>query len=201
MLFVCPVGWAHPHVWVDTDLTLLVEGNSFTGLKVEWVFDPLYSASFVQEVDTNGNQQLEPAEVAAIRKATFETELAMLEPFFLLKFGKPNNGLRDNPYANVPEADFTAPQSRIWYDAANEALHYTFTLKFTEPQPMAGQHKVAVYDPSYYIAFEQHLDIQFSAPTGCTYLLEEDQSIRIYQGLVHPETYKLSCQPSPEGAS
>ncbi len=196
MLFASPAGWAHPHVWVNTDLTLIIEDGAFTGLRVKWVFDPLYSVSFMQEVDTNGNQRLEDAEVAPIIKATFETDLAALKPFFLLAFNRPDTSLKDDPYAHVPAADFTIPQADIWYTPADEALHYAFTLKFTTPHPISGQHKVAVYDPSYYIAFEQALDISYTKPTTCQEKLTEDKSLTIYQGLVNPETYKITCKPT-----
>ena len=44
LLAVSTAGLAHPHAWIDLDVTVQVDDNDrVTGLEQRWVFDPLYS--------------------------------------------------------------------------------------------------------------------------------------------------------------
>ncbi|MDD9912218.1 MAG: DUF1007 family protein [Alphaproteobacteria bacterium] len=183
LLFICllllPVkGFAHPHVWADTQLELLVEGRQITGLRVRWVFDELYSASFLVEADSNQNKELDILEAAQVVKEVFEEGQRDLYSFMLVKSAQ-------------EERAFTLENARIWME--DELLHYVFDIVLEVPVPLSGQHKFATYDPSFYVAFEQDLEMKLPADVQCEQKLAGDASISIYMGLVNPETYTLSC--------
>ena len=174
---------AHPHVWVYTDVQVNVvqhQGRAHTNqLQVHWEFDELYSASFLLEMDTNANKTLEPAELAPIKKNVFEDGQADLFPFMLMQFGG----------KKVP---FNLKNPEIWMDE-KDILHYRFDLVFQTPQPLAGEPKIAFYDPEFYVSFEQNYDLGLPAGAPCTAELKPDKTISIYMDLVNPEVYHLNC--------
>lgn len=171
-------GVTHPHVWLDTSLELLVEQGNIIGIKVHWEFDALYSTSFLVEADTNNNKQLDVNETADTIKAVFTDGQQDLYQFMhIAPIGKKEN--------------FTLTNPKVWME--NENLNYTFNIMLTTPQPVIGQHEFGIYDPEFYVAFEQDLNMILPAGVTCEQSLKENPNISIYYDLVNPETYTLTC--------
>lgn len=171
---------AHPHIWVYTDVELLVAQNEITGIKVHWNFDEIYSASFLEYADINRNMKLEEDEVQYILKSVFRDNLEALYTFMHIQMhGKKNK--------------FHLKSPKIWM-AKDETLHYVFALILEEPVSIKGNHEIAFYDPEFYVSFEQSYEMKIPEQAKCLYELEENKDISIYEGLMHPETYKLQCK-------
>jgi ABC-type uncharacterized transport system substrate-binding protein len=74
----CVVAWllllapgpaaAHPHVFVDYAVTVLLAGEAVEGIRLTWTFDDLFSGFILQEFDTDRNQTLSPAEIRRIEE-------------------------------------------------------------------------------------------------------------------------------------
>lgn len=149
-----------------------------TGIRVHWVFDEMYSSAFLVEADLNGNRKIEEEETLQTVKAVFIDGEKDLYPFMHIA-----------PLGN--KASFKLQHPQIWME--NEYLNYKFDIVFDTPQPLAGQHQFGMYDPEFYVAFEQDLNIKLPTQVSCVQELAENESISIYMGLIHPETYKMSC--------
>jgi len=171
---------AHPHIWVYTDLALKTEGQYITGLNINWSFDEMYSSAFMMDADLNKDGKLDPSESEAMQKQVMEKAVSSITPFIMLKFeGKDTFGYKlDN--------------LKIKYDEESEQVVYNFDLKLHAPRKLEGFHKLAIVDKEFYVAFEQSYD--FKIPKSCQFDLIEDQEITIYDGLVNPEVYQLSCK-------
>lgn len=135
---------AHPHVFVDYAVTLLVSADRVTGVRLSWKFDDLFSGFILQEFDKDRNGTLSAAEVqrietthlAEFQKANYYTTLSVN--------GKPG----PSPVAQ----EFRAT-------AAKGIVTYEFTLPVGLPLSSTTAMEVLIDDPVYYIAY---------APVGVT---------------------------------
>jgi len=177
-LFLPIQGRAHPHIWVSTTLELLVEKSHITGLNVHWEFDALYSTSFLTEADSNKNKELDATETQETIQAVFIEGQTDLYPFMHVA-------------PNSQKTPFKVIKPKIWLE--DESLNYTFNIMLETPQPLQGTHEFAIYDPEFYVAFEQDLDMKLPAGITCQQTLEENENISLYFDTVNPETYTLTC--------
>ncbi len=170
--------FSHPHIWVNADLELLTKKHQITGIRVKWSFDELYSTSFLVESDTNKNKQLEPNEVANTIKEVFITGEKDLYPFIYISMaGK--------------KTTFTLKNPNVWM--TNDYLHYQFDIILDDPKEINGQHHFGIYDPEFYVAFEQNIKMKIPDEVSCSQILQKDRNISLYMGTFNPEIYTLTC--------
>lgn len=158
VLALCVPAQAHPHVWVTVESVLLFEHGSFTGLKHTWTFDEFYSAMAVEGLDTNKDGKYDKQELA---------ELAQVNVTSLKDFG----------YFTFPtlagQALKVADPSEYWLEYNDGILSLHFIAPFASPVlAEAKGFAFAVYDPSFFIAFdlaktEQPVRLGEGAPKGC----------------------------------
>lgn len=172
--------FAHPHIWAYTDLNLLTKDTKITGLGVKWAFDTMYSSAFMMDNDLNKDGKLDEEEQSIIQDHVMKNAVARLRPFIMLYF----NGVKDT--------DYKFKNLKITYDEQKEQIMYNFKIILTQPQSLAGQHKLAILDEEYYVGFEQSYDLKI--PNNCSFELEEDETMSVYDGLINPEVYKLNCK-------
>jgi len=178
LLCVASVASAHPHVWVTTKLELLKENDKIKGLRVLWGFDEFYSTIFLTEADTNGNKILDRDEIETSINSVFNQEQQELYPFFFMKpAGK--------------KAAFSLKNADVYMDKGT--VYYKFDVIFDTPQPLKGNHRFGIYDPEFYVSFDQDLKVQLPDGANCTQNIAEDESISIYYDMVNPEIYTLKC--------
>ena len=150
---------AHPHVWVTVESTLLYERGSFTGLHHKWTFDEFYSAMAVEGLDTNKDGKYDREELSELAKVN----VTSLKDFGYFTFPK----LAGQP---VKVADPT----EYWLEYKDGILSLYFTAPFATPVlPEAKGFAFAVYDPSFFIAFDlaktdRPVRLGAGAPKGCT---------------------------------
>lgn len=171
---------AHPHIWVYTDLDLKTNDDKITGIDVVWKFDEMYSSAFMMDADKNGDKRLSYKESKAMEKQVMDKAVTMLTPFVMLKF---NN--KDTYGYNFENLDIT-------YNKKTEQVEYRFSIVLKQPINLKGFHKLAIFDQEFYVAFEQSYD--FKIPKNCHFDLIEDEQITVYEGMIHPEVYQLTCK-------
>jgi ABC-type uncharacterized transport system substrate-binding protein len=129
---------AHPHVFVDYAVTLVLVGERLTGVRLTWTFDDLFSGFILQEFDKDRNgilsapevQRIEEKHLPELKRAGFYTTLNVN--------GKP---------VTVPDArEFRAT-------AAKGIVTYEFTLPLGVSLASTAAIEVLVDDPVYYIAY------------------------------------------------
>jgi ABC-type uncharacterized transport system substrate-binding protein len=129
---------AHPHVFVDYTVALVVVGDRLTGVRLTWTFDDLFSGFILQEFDKDRNGLLSPAEAQRIEEKHLP-ELKRVGYYTTISTnGKP---------VTVPEArDFRAT-------AAKGIVTYEFTLPLGVSLASTTAVEVVTDDPVYYIAY------------------------------------------------
>ena len=136
-----PPGLAHPHVWIEANLEIVRnDKGEATEIRHVWRFDEIFSSSLVLDFDDNGNGQLDEKELEEIGKVTRES---LTEYNF---YTEVRNG--------TDIVDFYEPDPYI-IDFKNGQLLMIMALELAKPQPMGAKgFKVAVSDPTYYVAVE-----------------------------------------------
>jgi ABC-type uncharacterized transport system substrate-binding protein len=159
VVLFAPPARAHPHVWVTVESTLLYEHGAFVGVKHKWTFDEFYSAMAVEGLDTNKDGKYSREELAELAKVNVTS-------------------LKDFGYFTFPmvagQAVKVSDPTDYWLEHKDGILSLHFTVPFANPVlPEAKGFTFAVYDPSFFIAFdlaktEHPVRIGEGAPKTCT---------------------------------
>jgi ABC-type uncharacterized transport system substrate-binding protein len=147
---------AHPHVFVDYAVTVLLAGDAVEGIRVTWTFDDLFSGFILQEFDTDRNQTLSPEEIRKIEQQHL-TEFQRAGYYTTVNVnGKP---------AVVP------PARAFRASVAKGIVTYEFVLSVRAPLATTTALEVLVDDPVYYIAY-MPTAVTLQAQTAGAYALE-----------------------------
>jgi ABC-type uncharacterized transport system substrate-binding protein len=149
---------AHPHVWVTVEATLLYENGAFSGISHKWTFDEAYTTMAIDGLDKNQDGKYDRTELAELAKVNVDA-------------------LKDFEYFTFPrlsgEALKLAEPRDYWLEHKDGVLSLHFTVPFASPVlPEAKGLTFAVYDPTFFIAFElakaeRPVRIGPGAPAGC----------------------------------
>lgn len=162
VLVATPPAVAHPHVWVTYALTVDYDSGTVRGIDHVWAFDDAYTAMALEGLDTNNDGQYDERELGELLKVNMD-------------------GLKEFNYFSIAklagaELGFASPtKPRLEY--TNKILRLHFHLPLEKPVPADAEGLTfAVFDPSYFIAFEpEKVDPikSASAPPGCSAALVE----------------------------
>jgi ABC-type uncharacterized transport system substrate-binding protein len=147
---------AHPHMWVTYEMTVDYDKGMVTSVDHAWTFDDAYTAMALEGLDKNNDGKYDQSELAELLKVNMD-------------------GLKDFNYFTVAklgneELSFSPPtQAHLEY--TNGILRLFFRLPLAKPV-LAGAEGLsfAVFDPSYFIAFEPEKTDAVklaAAPQGC----------------------------------
>lgn len=151
---------AHPHVWVTVESTVVYENGSLTGIKQKWTFDEMYTAMAIQGLDTNNDGVYDRKELEELAKVNMDG-LKEFDYFTFARLAKQDLKFKIPP-------DFWLEHSKA---EGLLSLHFWLPLE----QPVLAEAKgftFAVYDPSFFIAFEMAkkdpVKVSDNAPKGCS---------------------------------
>jgi ABC-type uncharacterized transport system substrate-binding protein len=160
-----PAG-AHPHVWVTVEATLLYDNGAFVGVRHKWTFDEYYTTSAVEGLDKNNDGAYDRAELAELAKVNIDA-------------------LKDFDYFTFPtlagQALKLGEPKDYWLEHKDGTLSLFFTVPFASPVLTdAKAFTFAVYDPTYFIAFDlaktgNPLQIGGGAPKSCKLKVEQPE--------------------------
>ena len=64
--------FAHPHMWVTVETTVLYEKGTFTGPRESWTFDDYYTAYAIEGLDKNHDGIYDREELSELAKVNIE---------------------------------------------------------------------------------------------------------------------------------
>lgn len=176
---------SHPHVWVEAETSMVFAEGRLTQLKLQWTFDPFFSAILYEDFDVNRNDHFDPTEVTAMRDGAFQG-LGQVGFFTDLRVDGQRiewNGPRDFGIS-VSEDDYI--------------VSYYFTLD-VPPAPNALDQSISLslYDPEFFVDVffppEQPIRIMGLEAVECRYELVEAEDNPIYFGAVFPIRAEFNC--------
>jgi ABC-type uncharacterized transport system substrate-binding protein len=147
---------AHPHVFVDYGVTVLLAGDAVEGIRLSLTFDDLFSGFILQEFDSDRNQTLSPAEIRRI-------EEKHLTEFQRAGYHTTIN-VNGKPAVLPPARSFRA-------SVAKGIVTYEFVLSVRAALATTTALEVLVDDPVYYIAYNP-VTVTPQAQTVGAYALE-----------------------------
>ena len=154
---------AHPHVFVETGLTLVADDQGrLVGVEVSWRYDDFYSLLLLEDMglDADGDGALTPE------------ELARLDGFDLNWI----EGYLGDLYLTVAETDVALgrPEARGTEVVEGRIV----TRHFRAFAPVAGRITVKAYDPTFYTAYD--LNGGVTVPEGCALSVQPADLDRAY---------------------
>lgn len=150
---------AHPHGWIDLQVTVLLdEDGAVRGLRESWLFDEVYSAFATDGFDRDGDG----APDGDLLQGLAAENLAQLRAWDYFTEARAGNGALVIPDATDASTAF-----------AGGRLYMAFTLLFDEPVPPGDQpFSYAIFDPTYMAAMTHIADADGlrleGGPPGCS---------------------------------
>jgi ABC-type uncharacterized transport system substrate-binding protein len=156
-LMAATPAFAHPHMWVTYELTVDYDKGTVSGVDHVWTFDDAYTAMALEGLDKNNDGKYDQSELAELLKVNMD-------------------GLKDFNYftvAKLGSAELSfSPPTAAHLEYTNGILRLYFHLPLAKPVLSdADGLSFAVFDPSYFIAFEPEKTDAVklaAAPQGCT---------------------------------
>ena len=172
---------AHPHVFIEQQLTIVFDELGLAGIHARWMFDEMFSAMIAADHDKNKNQSLEPEEISEIKAKAF-SYISAYHYYFTVS-------IDGTPFMVNHITDFSA-------DLDRGRLSYEFFIPCQAAAAATPKTlKVATYDPEYYSAiyFSDHQPFELVNQDRfeTRAAIREDEETLFYYDMVHPWTLFL----------
>jgi ABC-type uncharacterized transport system substrate-binding protein len=175
---------AHPHVFIDNRVTFVFDAGKVTALRLDWVFDDVFSDSLLGQFDADADGAFDKLE----SKAVGEGVLPNLQAFHYFTYVWVD-GKQLDP---IDPADFVARASdRI----------VTFQMKVPLPQPVDPRIQALateIYDREFYVSVElaqaDPVALENAEGIPCGTTVRDDVENAYFGGTIIPEEIALQCR-------
>ncbi len=139
LVSTAPPAAAHPHVFIEHTVTVVMKDEQLQALRFSWVFDEMFSATLRSTFVKGKPEKLSKETVAKIEQGAF-ANLATFNYFIDLK-------VNNEPFKISRVADFD-----VMFAGARAVYQFTVPMDEVKRQPRTVI-EVAVFDPEYYIDY------------------------------------------------
>lgn len=177
ILVVAGQAHAHPHVWVDMAIELVVEGNLVRGFWVDWSFDEMMTAMVLADIPVGTDGRFTGPNAQRVFRDYFRN----LENFNYFTYIWINR----RPITVRGIDNFTAV-------VLNRRLVYRFFVPIDHPlRGDSTELVISMYDDTYWtdMGFRRNNPVRVSglAPSRISWKLELNARRAYYGGMVQPE--------------
>ena len=174
------ISWAHPHVFIYSNIVVVFNEKGLTGFKIRWSFDEMFSNMIILDFDKNGNHRFETPEIESIKKSAF-SNLHKFDYFTHLK-------IDGKPFKLNHVTDFSA---KIIED---KLVYEFFAPCHVRAIDVSKEVKLSIYDSTFYssvfleknpVAFESHQLYEVE------HQIERNKKEAYYYGQIYPEEITL----------
>ena len=167
---------AHPHVFIDTTVTVIFDDEGISGFQIQWLFDEMFSSMIINDFDEDYNFQFNSNEIENIENNAFSN----LKNFHYFSYISLNR--KDFPFKKVTNFSASIIGERLIYK-----FFIPYKIKAKESEQVVT---VAVYDDSYYcdVAFAENspLILKNAGTYTVRYEIAQNKKNPIYFGQVFP---------------
>ena len=144
---------AHPHMFIDMKLTPVFSEKNFEGVRVDWLFDMVFTGSVLMDNGIGWKESLSGDDIEVIKKTSF---INLINYNYFTYFNAGGTMTRASEFT-----DFNA------YISENR-LGYRFFLPYTGRKSNADEIRVAVYDETFFcdIAYTEDDPVSLDSPPG-----------------------------------
>jgi ABC-type uncharacterized transport system substrate-binding protein len=176
---------AHPHVFIENKVAFIFDAGKVTALRLDWVFDDIFSDSLLSQFDADGDGTFDELE----SKAVAEGVLPNLKMFHYFTYVWVD-GKQLDP---IDPTDFAA--------SANGDRIVTFQMKMPLPQPVdprTAALAAEIYDREYYVqvdlAQQDPVQLENADGVSCGATVRDDTENAYFGGVVIPQEIALQCR-------
>lgn len=175
---------AHPHVWIDADVTIRVKEQKIDAMKITWVFDDFFTQSTIEDFGKHRKGRLDAGELKQVVQESSQS-LHNYSYFTYLEV--------DGKRRRVDSVDdFTA-------EIKGDHLIYRFTVPVNPPvDPFRQKFGFLLYDETYYVYVaiaEGHKVGYIGDLSGtCTESRNVDKTTPLYFGFDFPTLIAITCR-------
>jgi len=171
--------YAHPHMFIDTEMEVRLQGSTLEGLGITWYFDPMFTAAIITDFDADRNGVFNTSETAAVYENAF-SNLESSDYFTFVEIG----------------GDILSPSCTTEFEVyvQDGQLVYSFFCPF-DTEVHEGSFKVAIYDETFYC------DILYCPGEPVSITGNPEASYRILQNEDISISYGGTVSVSRDGAS
>ncbi len=155
-------------MFIDTELEIRLAGEYLDGLEITWFFDPMFTASVLNDYDLNGNGSFSSSETQAV----YENAFSNLESFDYFTYVSTGN----TTVSPSEVEDFS-----VFMDG--QILVYRFFAPFDMPVS-DGCFSIAIYDHTYYcdILYCSDSPVAVTGSGNASFEIVENSNIEILYG-------------------
>jgi ABC-type uncharacterized transport system substrate-binding protein len=176
---------AHPHVFIDSRVTFVFDAGKVTALRLNWVFDDVFSDSLLVQFDADGDGTFDKLESNAVGEGVLPN-LKMFNYFTYIWV----DGKQLDP---IDPTEFVA--------TADDNHVVTFQMKVPLPQPVdprTAALATEIYDREYYVQVELAQDdpvsLENAGDLPCGATVRDDTESAYFGGYVIPQEIALQCR-------
>jgi ABC-type uncharacterized transport system substrate-binding protein len=185
VLMVAEPAAAHPHVFIENKVAFVFDAGKVTALRLNWVFDDIFSDSLLSQFDADGDGAFDELESKALGEGVLPN-LKMFNYFTYIWV----DGKQLDP---IDPTDFVA--------GADGKRIVSFQMKVPLPQPVdprtAGL-AAEVYDRDYYVqvdlAQRDAILLENADGVPCSTMLRDDTESAYFGGVIIPQEISLQCR-------
>lgn len=160
---------AHPHIFVDAGLTLVVEQGVVTAVEVTWLYDELYTLILMEDYGLDPDFDLVLTEEEVAQTLGFDLNWSHgFEGGLVMRRGEAELALGDPSPVSL----------ELVGDGQLRTTHRRAVTDLGGAEALVAQ----VYDPEFYVAFEMTGDMVVQGMTCTPHLLRADLDAA-YEGL------------------
>jgi ABC-type uncharacterized transport system substrate-binding protein len=151
---------AHPHIFIDTAFTLVVEGDRVTAVRVDWAYDEFYTMLMIEEygLDGDGDGLPDSDLLDAFAGQDVDWDAGFPGHFALTQNGR-----------DVALAGPVSHAARF----ENNRVITSHTRPLETPVPVDSGLIARAYDPSYFVAYDVPEAPAVAGATACRFEREE----------------------------
>jgi ABC-type uncharacterized transport system substrate-binding protein len=146
---------AHPHVFVQAEVELIVDQGQLTGVRLNWIYDDFFSLLLTEdlEIDPDGDLVLTEEELAKLSASVTDWPADYQGDLYLMQDA--------TPLALGPRQDHHAT-------LRDGLVVESVLMPLATPVAVGDPVEVRVYDPFYYIAYSVVGDLVVTGDPDCT---------------------------------
>lgn len=166
---------AHPHVFIDSWVTVVFDEKGLAGFNIRWSFDDMFSSMMIMDFDTNQNGRFEPSEIKELKKGAF-SYLKEFDYFVHVKIGK-------KPFKVKYVTDFKAETKD------NKLIYHFFVPCHVRTDRQWKDVRISVYDEKYYtdiLPGKAHLKFKNQMPFEVRHQLRQNKAEAYFFEQIYP---------------
>jgi ABC-type uncharacterized transport system substrate-binding protein len=184
-MFAAAPAAAHPHVFIESKLAFVFDAGKVTALRLNWVFDDVFSDSLLTQFDADGDGTFDALESNAVGEGVLPN-LKMFH-YFTYVFV---DGKELDP---IDPTEFGA--------SVDDKRVVTFHMTVPLPRPVdprTAALAAEVYDSEYYVqvdlAQQGSVSLENADDVPCSATLRDDTKRAYFGGVVIPQEISLQCR-------